>query len=380
MSNVESSSRQAKAGRIPLSRVVVWNTVRMRVVPPLVLLVALAFVVWQWINMNPGGFPGLTEGARSGVAAPLDAYVAELKVRPYQEVKAGDVLAVLKPSDVRTRLDLLQSELQIARMTLEPTLGDRNAVNFERLRIDQLRLQEELAVSEIELQRAESALKRSTQLLTEKLISLDAHEIALRNRDAFGAEVMQRKAALAQINERLSALQTIGEPDPKATNAIIAKMEGMLRDARSELGNVTVVAPISGMVHGISRAKGDFVGKGEPLLTVYSQRSDRVIVYLRQPYQTEPQIGLKVKVMTKSYERQQFITEISEVGAQLESITNSLAIIKPGALVDVGLPIVINVPEGVSIRPGETVDVTFLSRRERGGNMTAAHHESGRGL
>jgi hypothetical protein len=44
-------------------------------------------------------------------------------------------------------------------------------------------------------------------------------------------------------------------------------------------------------------------------------------------------------------------------------ITNSLAFIKTGSLVDAGLPVIVSIPPGLSIRPGEVLDLNFRTIR-----------------
>lgn len=364
MSNVEPDPEQKELSRIPLSSRVLWQTVRMRVVPPVVLLAVAAGIFWQWKQMNPGGVPGIAEGPRSTVTSPLHAYIAEIKVQPYQHVEAGDPIVVLRPADPRTKLDLLQLELQIARLEQEPSLAEQNALDFERLRVEESRLQQELAVAEVELRRAESALARNKLLLKEKLVSDDGYELSLRDRDTAAAEIKEKTKSLAQIQGRMVALGRFGEPDLAGTNnshvAFAAALHEKLQAATHDLQSVVLTAPISGMVHSIDRQQGDFIAEGDLLFVVYGTRSDRVLTYLRQPYPLDPQVGMKVEVVTRDYHRQRFLAEVSQVGAQLETITNSLAFLRPGALVDVGLPVIVALPAEAKVRPGETVDVGFL--------------------
>lgn len=382
MSNVESDPEQKNLSRIPLSSRVLWQTVRMRVVPPLVLLAVAAGIFWQWSQMNPGGVPGIAEGHRSSVASPVHAYIAELKVQPYQHVEAGDPIVVLRPADPRTKLDLLQLELQIARIEQEPSLAEQNALDFERLRVEESRLKQELAVAEVELRRAESALARNKLLLQEKLVSDDGYELSLRDRDASATEIKEKTKSLTQIQDRMSALGRFGEPDRAGSNSLptasALALHEKLRAATEDLQTVVLTAPISGMVHGIDRQPGDFVPEGELIFVVYGTRSDRVLTYLRQPYPIEPQVGMKVEVVTRDYHRQKFLAEVSQVGAQLETITNSLAFLRPGALVDVGLPVVVALPAEAKVRPGETVDVGFLmDKPERQATRTTAYRARG---
>ena len=331
-----------------------------------VLLGVVAAIVNQWQKIDAGGIPGVAEGVRSVITAPQPSFLGELKVRPYEWVEAGDPLATLLPvEDPKLRLDLLQSELQIARMQMEPSSADQNALDFERLRVESLRLKQELAMAAVNLQRAESVLGRNELLRKDKLVSEDTYDLSLGERDLYRAEIAQKEQSLAQIESRLAALRPLGEPDSPGTNqnmnALLAPLAGRVSDAESSTGSITLLAPISGMVHLINRQPGEFVAEGEPVLSINASKSDRIVGYLRQPYPIEPEVGIPVEVITRERKRKKFISQISRVGAQVEVITNVLAFLRPGVLVDAGLPIVISVPADVNIRPGEAVDLLFHS-------------------
>jgi hypothetical protein len=138
---------------------------------------------------------------------------------------------------------------------------------------------------------------------------------------------------------------------------LVARLEARLATVETNWAPVTLFAPISGMVNAIYRRQNEYVIEGEPLITINSPRSERIVAYLHQPYPVEPEVGLVAEVLTRNRKRQRFISKISEIGAQIEIITNSLAFIRTGALVDEGLPIVLHVPPNVHVRPGEIVDV-----------------------
>ena len=54
-----------------------------------------------------------------------------------------------------------------------------------------------------------------------------------------------------------------------------------------------------------------------------------------------------------------FVTEVAQIGARVEVITNAIAYVPVGALVDSGLPVILPVPPDVQVRPGEVVDVEW---------------------
>jgi multidrug resistance efflux pump len=329
----------------------------------------VAVIAVQWRRLDGGGIPAIAEGVRSAVMCPQPALLQQLNVRPYEWVEAGQPVATIQPIDPRARLDLLQSELQLARLRLEPSLPDQNALDYERLRVESLRLKQELAVAEVELQRAENVLRRNSLLRKDQLVSEDTYDLSVRDRDGCQAEIVEKRKAMAEIDSRLAALRPLGEPEVPGSNlllrALIAHLDAKMLVAETNWCAITLVAPISGMVHLVNHQPGEFLAEGEPLLTINSPKADRIVGYLRQPYVVEPKLGMKVEVITRSRQRRKFFAEISQIGAQVETITNSLAVIRPFAAMDVGLPVVVKVPPEVSVRPGEAFDLVFLSTAAR---------------
>src|SRR5690606_16092527 len=138
-----------------------------------------------------------------------------------------------------------------------------------------------------------------------------------------------------------------------------AHLDELRDEALNQLQPITLVAPRSGMVHYVYRQSGENVLAGEPLFSISPLRSERIVGYLRQPYSVDLQVGMKVEVVTRDHHRRVFESEIAQVGARVEVITNTLAIIPMNSPMDAGLPFVIHVPSDVFLRPGEIVDVRF---------------------
>jgi multidrug resistance efflux pump len=234
-------------------------------------------------------------------------------------------------------------------------------MNYERVRAELLQIRSELAIAKVNVAMASNQVHRNTPLYREKLVSEDIWDLSVKTRDAFQAEVEEKTKAVQEMEGRLTQLRSLGDPeasvsDPRIT-ALLTRLEATQSVVSSNFGPITLVAPISGMVSAIIRQPGEYVLDGEQLLSVHSLWSERVVGYLRQPYPVEPAKGMSVQLTTRDKKRQQVWAEITQVGAQVEVITNVLAFVRQGALVDVGLPIVINLPHEARIRPGEIVDV-----------------------
>jgi multidrug resistance efflux pump len=353
-----------KPGRIPTPPSILWRNLRLQVLPVVVFFGVAAGLFLTWQNLGGTGVVGVGEGVRSVVTSPCAGVVTEVLVRPYQWVEASEPIAKISPVDSRLSLDLLQSELALARLRLEPSLADQHALDYERLRVEGLRLKQELALAEVNLQHAEGVLKRNDSLRKDNLVSADTYDLSLRDREAFKSEIAEKQSALSEVKDRLAALGPLGLPESPGTNQnlgdLVKHLEDKLSEAQARQGPVTLRAPISGLVHIVNRQAGEFVLEGDPILNVNANRSDRIVAYVRQPYPIDPEPGMKVEVLTRQRKRARFLSEITQIGAQVEAITNSTAYLRPGFLVDVGLPVVIGIPPEVSIRPGEAVDILFL--------------------
>jgi multidrug resistance efflux pump len=345
---------------------VFWREFRSRYLPAIVLVITGLAIFFLWRQVDGAVLAGVGEGVRFFVTSPQSGWITTLMVRPYQTVRKGEPLAIIQPLDVRAQLDLLRSELEIARLRSQPSIPEQNAMNYEQVRVDWLRQRSELALARVNLERAEKELRRSEPLYREKLISADIYDLAVRDRDLYLAEVEEKSNAVVEIELRLQTLRPLGDPQLANTNGNVLSGQALASFtwkqalAQTNWDSITLTAPMDGMVYGINRQAGGFVLDGELLMDISSLRSDRVVGYLRQPYAFDPQVGTRVKVVTRTHQRHQFTSQITQVGAQLEYITNALAYLRPMALVDMGLPIVIDVPREFQLRPGEVVDILVV--------------------
>lgn len=347
---------------IPIPLSARWREFRVRFLPGAIALLAAGLFAWLWqVESSSGNFPGVAEGVRSTVSSPQAGALRQLLVEPFQFVRAGDPVAILVPDDMRNGLAALQSELQLLRLGTEPSVPEQNAMDYERLRFDFLRMKSELATAEVDLRRAENQIQRDAPLFQQKLLSEDAFDLAAKTRDGFLAEVQTKSNAVSQMEERLRELRPLGEPQPRlppdSFSGLLGSYITRQRELSTNLGPRTLRAPIDGMVSSIVRYAGEQVVEGEPLMIISSARADRVVGYMRQPYPVRPEVGMQAVLRTRELRRREYAGRVSQVGAQVEYITNSLALIRPGAMVDTGLPIVVDLSIETGIRPGEIVDI-----------------------
>ena len=348
-----------------------WREFRVRFLPLLVFGTTILLIFAIWKRVPPAtGLRGVGEGVVSTLTSPQDGFLREPTRQSRDWIEAGEPLVTVAPFDPASRLDVLQSQLQLSRLALEPTITDRNALNYEQLRVDALRLRQELAMAKANLDRAERTLPRHEALLREKLLSHDVYDLTLRDRDFYQAQVEETTKALAEIEQRLEQLRNLSEPIQNGEGPILSEMvprlEQQISAIQTNWNPVTLMAPIAGEVQFLRNA-GEFVRAGEPIAVINSPHASHVVAYLKQPMPFKPHAGMPVEVTTRSAEPVRFMTEIARVGARVEVITNALAYVPAGALVDSGLPLIVPVPHNVEVRPGEIVDIDW---RPAGTNST----------
>jgi multidrug resistance efflux pump len=357
---------------IPVPWSVRWREFRMSALPVIVFLLVTGatVVIWQ-STATSTGVAGVGEGVRSQITSPTVARIQSIMVRPYEMVNAGDPVAVVIPIDPSAGLGLLQADMDLARLTFQPSVAERNSMNFEQIRVDLLTTKAELEIAKVNLARFENQVRRNEPLFKEKLVSEDVYDLSLKTRDMFSAEVIAKSNAVAQIEKRLVELQSLGVPQAiapdSALGTTIQRLEGLRTQLATNWAPITLRAPITGMVGSVARQAGESAVEGEILLTINALTSERVVAYLRQPYPIDPHVGQEVVMITRERKPRRLNGSIVQVGAQVEMITNALAFIRTGSLIDVGLPIVVSIPPEVSIRPGEILDITFRAAQPTGG-------------
>jgi HlyD family secretion protein len=341
-----------------------WREFRIRVMPVLVFVIGLVMVVFFWRqNIGSPTLQGTVASVSTDIVSPQTGKLVELKVARFQKVSRGETVAIIHPSDPRAPLALLQAEMDLFRTRLEPRLSQqRNSTDYERLRLEWLLQKAELASSRVNLARSENELKRNEQLFHEKLISEALYDLSLKTRELMQTEVDEKSRLIDDLEKGLKQLAVLG--DPQATSptgdtlgAAVKAQEEKLQQAQSILEPIVLVAPFDGMVSLVYRQQGESVMNGDPIIAINALESNRIVGYLRQPFFVEPEVGMSVEVRKRELRSVAHLAEILHVGVQIEPITNSLATIRPGSIMDVGLPIEISLPPGLKARPGEMVDL-----------------------
>ena len=136
-----------------------------------------------------------------------------------------------------------------------------------------------------------------------------------------------------------------------------------LRLTEAQLNPSILKAPMDGIVSKVLRRSGETVLAGDPIITLSAPRAQRIIGFMRQPLPFEPKVGDPVKVYTRRPHRQVADARIQQVGVQMELVTAPMRIRGFGTAMERGLPVLLNLPAGLEVHPGELVDLMIKPSR-----------------
>ncbi len=357
---------------IPIPRHLRWREFRVRVLPGLTtfLLAVTAAVLWQH-QITPQGLVGQVVIRQSLVGSPKKGIIAEVLVELHQQVRAGDPIALIEVSDpafVASYRNLILSETELLKSNFAPIRPQQQMlIDYERLRLDALLLQAQVAVAKVQLAEAENELLRSKELVANKIISASEFERFTALRDARRTQVDELSSLVTESFNAAKEAMPIKEgmtPNSRseAMSAAMSYQDKKLSYVDAELGKITLRAPADGVVGQIFRRKGDVVDTDLPVASIDISSGVRVIGYARQPLREIPTVGMQVEVRARSKKRPSAIGHILSVGSQLEPINPALLPMSTGDRKnpELALPFLVDIPKALQVLPGETVDI-FLT-------------------
>jgi HlyD family secretion protein len=307
------------------------------VIIAIVLLLAVgSIVVWRVVLAKPRDsantiiLSGRIEGDDSAVSSKATGRLLEAKVREGDEVKAGDVIAVLDDQQLRDREAEAQATLAQAGAKLEwarkqvSVLGqqlEQSSVETGQSKVDANgrvnQAQAELAAAEAELAQQEAAYKLA--LFDKDAYTRLAQSGAVSERQGKQAETTaETQAALVAAAKRrvdasrgalATAQATLSNPDIRSLQASMIRRQivqqeadvasaaadeqharAALLEAKANRNDLIVTAPFDGTVVTRTAEPGEVLTAGTPIVTLLDLHK----VYLRG-YIPEGQIG-RVKV------------------------------------------------------------------------------------
>ncbi|NLH40931.1 MAG: HlyD family efflux transporter periplasmic adaptor subunit [Planctomycetes bacterium] len=390
------------------------------VVPMIVWLGAVAAVGWLFYQRSESfQIVGIAQSEVRQIASDCVARITDIPVELFQPVKAGQTLAILNtvPADewmteteLKSQIATAAAEIDRLMASLIPTQEEllanaadlqinhadnqrRFAVDAEAARLNVLKVQTEIADAEILLNSLAVQIRATEKLVEEKVVvafeleklKIDYESTAKKIHEC-QEQLEQAKEAQTQAELRREEFERQTLPQTSVDDALEAirkearVQEELIKGLQEQIAAlkarmaVEIKSPIDGVVIPISgkaneallkrqgeetiRRAGEVVAAGDPILAVAQTEPTEIIAYAN-----EQQIGLleqdmNVELVKMRYPAQIAQSHVLSIGPTIELMPQRLW--RSPTIPQWGRPVVIEVPAGLAIIPGELVGIRGL--------------------
>ena len=254
------------------------------------------------------------------------AYVSEVNVREGQEVNAGQVLLRLDDRDARLEVQRSEAALTEARSELQRVQARQRA--------------------EIENADRQRRLLDLTVRKQERFRTLFGNgQISATDYDALEQQRLEMEMVLTQQEMTLA----MHAAERATAEAGVMRAEANVQESRLNLERLTLTAPFAGTITAVEAAIGARLDAGQPVVTLFSEASQRVRVSLAEIDATAlrdaRQAGATIVAAARIAGRAVPL-ELLEIGAQVRSGR-------------AGTDVLFASPAGAELALGRAVDVTI---------------------
>jgi multidrug resistance efflux pump len=301
----------------------------------------------------------------------------------------GPTLALI--DTVRKELAQAKGEVAAAEEEFHTTQDDRQferyrearelAIDIENRKLEIADHKTLLAEDLMELERQQQRLDVVEKLKskdTRLMSDLDALEIR-RLRDVAKERIAGHqqwiasaepllKSALARYSRQTAPIKADLDRVLAPLRAAIEYQAARVRELEVILPALEIKSPIAGYIVPTTQANnapvqpilampGQQVKAGTVLFTIAADEPEYIVSYVRATQRLLPEVGMTVAVRPRNG-RQVAHAAVERVGPQVELVPSHQ--IRDQRVMEWGLPVRIQVPQSLQLRPGELVDLKFL--------------------
>jgi HlyD family secretion protein len=278
-------------------------------------LLVVGSLVWYLVTARPPSelkLIGTVDANEVLVSAKIPGRIQTLNVDEGQEVKAGDLIAVVESEDLaaaeeaaKANVASNQSKLAETEETLRQNEGEVSSAttNAEaQVKATQAALAQaeaNLAHQQADTTRTVALAKQgiaSAQARDEAVTSLNAAEAAVQSAHA---NVAAAKAALQQAKAH-ELLARVSAKTVASTRGMVQNSKALADQANVELGYAKVFAPVSGPVNVLAARQGEVLPAGGTIATIMDLTQTWVYAPLPETQADAVKLGDSLRVVMPS--------------------------------------------------------------------------------
>jgi multidrug resistance efflux pump len=278
-------------------------------------LLTVGSLVWYLVSVPSKAdlqLIGTVDANEVLVSAKIPGRIQTLAVDEGQEVKAGQLIAVVESDDLHAALDAAEASASSQKWKLsgsvdteQQTSGETHSaeVNAEAMlkaaRATLVEAQAQFAHQQADTSRTVALAAQgimSQQTKDEQVTSLQADQAAV---DAARENVAAAEASLRQARAH-ELLTTVTEHTVDSTRYDLANARALADQEKVEVGYSQVFAPVSGKVNVLAARQGEVLAAGAPIVTIMDLTQTWIYAPLPETQADSVQIGDSLRVVMPS--------------------------------------------------------------------------------
>lgn len=345
---------------------------------------------------------GRIEGYQTDVGAKIGGRVNYIAVREGDQVKTGQVVARLNDDEVqaqlrgaqarltaaqqqenqsRLQIQVVESQIQQARLTLEQSQGDQQGRIFQA--------DSTVAAAEAQLKQAQAQLKlarvnrdRFAQLVREGAATRQQFDQAQTNYETAQATVEANQKQVDAARGGLTLAQTSSlNPDIrnaqvsgllqqrqqayaqlKAAQAEVKNAQAAIQQIQAQIAYLNVISPINGVVTARSVEPGAVVSSGRTLLSVVNLNTVYLRGFIPEGSIGKVRVGQKATVFLDSDPNKPLNSTVAAIDPQASFTPENIYFRDDRVQQVFGIKLQIENPSGFA-KPGMPADATILTEQ-----------------
>ncbi|MDR3750787.1 MAG: efflux RND transporter periplasmic adaptor subunit [Terracidiphilus sp.] len=282
------------------------------------LILALLIVgslIWYLVTVRPKTdlqLIGTVDANEVLVSAKISGRIQMLAVEEGQQVKAGQLIAVIESDDLHAALEAAEANTSSQKWkltgsvdTVQQTRGETSSatVNAEAV-LKAARATLAQAQAQFEHQQADTS--RNVALSNQGIMSQQSRDDAVTSLQADQAAVDTARENVAASEASLrqarahELLTTVAARTVDSTRDEVANARALADQARVQVGYSQVFAPVSGKVNVLAARQGEVLAAGAPIVTIMDLTQTWIYAPLPETQADSVQVGDSLRVVMPS--------------------------------------------------------------------------------
>jgi HlyD family secretion protein len=246
----------------------------------MILVVALVVYVFTTPHGSEIELTGVVTGNDVIVSPLVQGRLEKLLVDEGSEVKAGQLIAEIDPTELKTVRDAAAANIRTMEARLNQSSTTRS-MNDAQTSSSVAAAQATLTAARAQLEQAQATLSLNDVTYKRDQGLFEKGVVAAQDRDTAEANLRASQASVRALEDQVKAAQAqldvaqanrkqvdVGTQDIAATRAQIAQATAQRAQAETQLGYTKIVAPTSGIVSVRVARQGEVVQPGGPIVTI----------------------------------------------------------------------------------------------------------------